>query len=128
MSDLSMLRLEAGLSRPQAAQIFGRSERTWRRWELSQAPTFVFPLLELLSGHLDLLGWPGWRIVRGELYAPDLRYGWRQVDLYAAWWHRQRLDHLVRLREAERAAAGDSRAAFSHSIGVSLLATGGYQR
>ncbi len=105
MTDLSNMRLEAGLTRTEAARLFGRSERTWRRWECEEAPAFVFAILELLAGRLDLLGWPGWRLVRGELYAPDLALGFRQHDLYAAWWDRQRLRGAQRRIEALQAIA-----------------------
>ena len=110
MSDLSTLRLEAGLTRAEAARLFGRSERTWRRWECTKAPAYVRTILELLSGRLELLGWPGWRIVNGELHAPDLKLGFRREDLYAAWWDRQRLraaqQRLQALQHDTQAAIG----------------------
>ena len=67
--DLAGLRALAGLSIDDAARIFGRSPRTWRRWERDGAPPWVAPLLRLWGG--DLGGrWPafqGWYVVERRL-------------------------------------------------------------
>jgi hypothetical protein len=98
MRDLSLIeaRLDAGLSAFEAAAWLGRSLCTWRRWEREGAPDWVLPILHLRAGHLDLLGWPGWRLFRDRLYAPDLAYGWERGHLYSEWWNRQRLSALER--------------------------------
>ena len=83
--------MQAGLSWEDLAAFLGRSDRTLRRWRVEGLPPWARTLLELRAGYLDSLGWSGWRIIRGELYAPDLAQGFRPGDLYAAHWDRQRL-------------------------------------
>ena len=67
--DLAGLRALAGLSIDDAARIFGRSARTWRRWERDGAPPWVAPLLRLWGGDLGER-WPafrGWYVVERRL-------------------------------------------------------------
>jgi len=85
------LRMEAGLSPAQLRAFLGRSTRTLERWRRVGVPHWARALLQLRAGYLDALGWPGWRIVNGELYAPDLAHGFRIADLYQAFWHRHLL-------------------------------------
>lgn len=73
------------------APFLGRTERTLRRWRAEGMPDWARTLLQLRAGYLDALGWAGWRLFNGELYAPDLVHGFRRQDLYAAHWDRLRL-------------------------------------
>ena len=98
MQDLTFARLDAGLSVSEAAKLCGRSINTWRRWEREGAPEWVYRILEMRAGYLDLFGWHGWRIVGGKLYDVQLRYGWTPEYIRAAWWNWQRLAFI----DAER--------------------------
>ena len=102
MEELNEARRDAGLSVGDACAWLGRSERTWRRWERHGAPRWAIEALRLRAGFLDALGWPGWRLVQGELYAPELRHGFRPGDIYRAWWDRQRLELQEKTRSAGR--------------------------
>jgi len=86
--------MEAGLTEPQLRAFLGRTDRTLRRWRVEGMPDWARTLLQLRAGYLDALGWSGWRLFKGELYAPDLAVGFRQADLYTAHWNRQRLRAL----------------------------------
>lgn len=92
--ELTALYLEAGLTWNGLQTFLGRSERTLRRWRHSGPPRWVRELLRLRAGYLDARGWKGWRLVDGEIYAPDLAHGFRQSDLYRAHWDRQRVRAL----------------------------------
>ena len=80
--ELSSLRMDAGLTEQELQAFLGRSERTRT-------------LLRMRAGHLDALGWSGWQIVRGELYAPELEVGFRPQDLYQAHWNRRLIQALL---------------------------------
>jgi hypothetical protein len=92
--ELSTLAMEAGLTWDELQTFLGRTTRTLRRWKTRGLPAWARNLLRLRAGYLDGLGWKGWRLVDGELYAPDLAHGFRQKDLYRAHWDRQRLRDL----------------------------------
>jgi transcriptional regulator with XRE-family HTH domain len=92
--ELSTLRMEAGLTVAELARFLGRHECTLARWRSNGIPPWARTLLRLKAGHLDDLGWSGWQIVKGELYAPDLAHGFTQADLYAAHWARRLLREL----------------------------------
>lgn len=95
---IASLLLEAGISREEFLSFIGRSPRTWRNWTRVGFPLWVIQIARLRAGYLDALGWRGWKLDRGRLFAPDLRDPFTQGDLYAAWWHRQQLAD-VRKRE-----------------------------
>jgi hypothetical protein len=99
MEALNQARRDAGLSVSEAAAYLGRSQRTWRRWRASGAPRWAIEALRLRAGILDALGWKGWKIHRGEIYAPDLAGGFAPADLYRAWWDRQLLQDVLRAGE-----------------------------
>lgn len=106
MSELNEARRDAGLSVVEAAAYLGRSQRTWRRWQASGAPRWAIEALRLRAGYLDALGWHGWKIHKGEIYAPDLAVSFRRGDLYRAWWDRQRLRHLEKQKRFGKARGG----------------------
>jgi hypothetical protein len=83
--------MEAGLTQSELRTFLGRTDRTLRRWRADGVPGWARALLQLRGGYLDALGWSGWRIIGGELYAPDLSKGFRKEDLYQAHWNRQLL-------------------------------------
>ena len=97
--ELSSLRMEAGLTDAELRAFLGRSDRTLWRWRTDGVPSWARTMLRMRAGHLDVLGWSGWQIVRGELYAPELEVGFRPQDLYEAHWNRQ----LIRALMAEKA-------------------------
>ena len=88
--------MEARLTWDELQTFLGRTSRTLRRWKTAGMPEWARNLLRLRAGYLDALGWKGWRLVDGELYAPDLARGFRQSDLRRAHWDRQRLHFLER--------------------------------
>lgn len=113
MNELTLARLHAGLSVSEACALLGRSVRTWRHWKRHGAPDWALRVLAIYAGDLSLLGWHGWRIQGGVLYAPDLRYGWTPEQLYAEWWNRQRLNALDRkAREEPRNIKGSTPSLF----------------
>jgi transcriptional regulator with XRE-family HTH domain len=89
--ELSSLRMEAGLTHEELRAFLGRSDRTLWRWRADGVPSWARTMLRMRAGHLDVLGWSGWQIVRGELYAPELEVGFRPQDLYELHWDRQLL-------------------------------------
>ncbi len=91
---LSELRQEAGLTDAELAAFVGRHPYTLTRWRANGVPLWAQTLLELKAGYLGHLGWPEWRILRGELYAPGLEKGFRPEDIYRARWDRQILHNL----------------------------------
>jgi len=93
--ELSSLRTEARLTEEELREFLGRSERTLWRWRTSGVPSWARTLLRLRAGHLDALGWSGWQIVRGELYAPELQVGFWPQDLYQAHWNRRLIQALL---------------------------------
>src|SRR5690625_2314852 len=104
--DLALARLRAGLSVSEAAEMFGRTVRTWRRWENEATPDWVLPMLRLAGGDLGWFDWHGWRIGRdGRLYSDQIKYWWDQGSLFASFWDKQRIRaYQLRLDEVERAA------------------------
>lgn len=96
MNELTVARLQAGLSVSEACEILGRSPHTWERWKKHGAPSWALRVLAIYSGDLTPLGWDGWRLTGDRLYAPDLTYGWERGHLYSEWWNRQRLAVLDR--------------------------------
>jgi len=96
MHDLTEARYSAGLSLSDAWTLCDVSPRTWRRWCRDGAPSWAYRLLSFAGGFMDGYGWPGWRMVRGKLYAPDVAHGWERSDLYAQIWERQLLAELQR--------------------------------
>lgn len=88
-ADFTELRQEAGLSFSKAAKYFGVTERTVYRWSKSGAPPWAIRLLRYRAGYLDELGLKGWRVVRGEIYHPDLKHGFRAEELLALHWLKQ---------------------------------------
>ena len=96
--ELSSLRMDAGLTEQELQAFLGRSERTLWRWRTDGVPSWARTLLRLRAGHLDALGWSGWQIVRGELYAPELEVGFRPQDLYQAHWNRRLIQALLEER------------------------------
>ena len=89
--ELSSLRMEAGLTHDELRVFLGRTDRTLRRWRVDGLPDWARTMLQLKAGYLDALGWSGWRVIHGELYAPDLAMGFRTQDLYELHWNRQLL-------------------------------------
>lgn len=84
--ELDYLRREAGLTIPKTLELLGISERTWRRWNRTKAPTWAPRLLRFYAGYLDELGWKRWQIRDGDLYCGDLHhcYRWNPGDLIAS--------------------------------------------
>lgn len=65
----------AHLSAAELADLAGVDPATARRWRsLGRLPEPVRRLLEITAlGRLDILGWRGWKVVRGTLVSPE---GW----------------------------------------------------
>lgn len=106
--ELEWLRFDARLTKEEVLEVTGRSERTWRRWKAEGIPKWVVELLRLRAGYLDALGWIGWRIENGYIFAPELKKGFSQEDIYAIWWQRQAWAHDRRvLRQTRENEPGD---------------------
>ena len=77
--DLVSLRLLAGLSVEDAAELVGLTVRRYRAQETGRAPVAwsVYRLLWIVAGALPWARWRGWACIGGQLYAPDLAHGFR---------------------------------------------------
>jgi len=97
--DLAALRLCAGFTAAQAAQLCGVSLRTWRRYEHDAAPAWALVMFQALRGDLGAIStaWDGWTLQRrtgnlfdanGDEYEPGyLRSFWfrnQQAQAYRA--------------------------------------------
>lgn len=91
----------AHLNTEELADLAGVNVATARRWKAAcKLPETVKRLLEITAlGRLDVLGWRGWRLIRGELISPE---GWqfKPGDVMSL----QLLRMQVRGLEAERRA------------------------
>jgi Phage protein len=65
----------ANLNTDELAELAGVNVATARRWKAQKKlPESICRLLEVTAlGRLDILGWKGWRLIRGELISPE---GW----------------------------------------------------
>ena len=98
MEFISLLdRLVCAMGQRRAAAWLAVDVRTVRRWAKgSTRPTGALCRLVELAAvlHAGEIGplhanWRGWRIgCDGELYAPDLKNGWRPGDIRALFWWR----------------------------------------
>ena len=73
MTDLFVLRVEAGLSIKECCKMFSITERTYRNWMKKQPPGHVTTSLQLLAGDLSYLSphWKGFKIYDGDLWTPE---------------------------------------------------------
>jgi len=112
--DLVSLRLLAGLSVGDAAELCGLSARRYRAQETGRAPVAwsVYRLLWIAAGSLPWAAWRGWACVGEQLYAPDLVAGFRpdQVGALPYLWQ------LVSALKAARDEAPDSAASSAGTV------------
>lgn len=74
MLDFQLLRMQAGLSKEDAATLFEVSTRTVKAWDQGKKPPrAVFLYLQVLNGHLDHLGpdWKGFRFAGNCIESPE---------------------------------------------------------
>ncbi len=98
------LALSAGLSRPDAAALIGRSPHTFTRYcRTGTAPVECLRLLSVAAGWLPWPGWRGWWIGNdGRLYSPALEDGISPGEIEGLpWLHLL----LARLQERQQAPA-----------------------
>lgn len=84
-----------GLTRVDAAKIFGVTEKTFKKWEESHAPGHVGELLYHLAGFLPA-PFDGWRITQGMLWTPE-NAGYTPGEIQAIHWDKQ----LIQFQRAE---------------------------
>ena len=112
--DLVSLRLLAGLSVSDAAELCGLSVRRYRAQETGRAPVAwsVYRLIWIAAGNLPWAPWRGWACLGGQLYAPDLIAGFRpdQVGALPYLWQ------LVSALKASREAAPHSTASRAGTV------------
>lgn len=102
-------RVDAGLTRQQAADMVGVSLRTVGHWETEKArPTYAaFKLLRVLR-HGDLIDpkWSGYRLIRGKLVSPE-NHSFEPSDM--TWWSLTvRMAHAFR-ENCRRTATAEGR-------------------
>ncbi len=89
--ELITARMHSRLTVDEAADLCGLHPRSYRRQELgdTRVSLAVYLLLSILAGCMPWPGWENWRMVDGELYAPeDLRHSVTQSTIKSLHWWR----------------------------------------